>query len=69
MSVEVLDSSGAVLSTLGTFSNLDATTGYVQHSYDLAAYAGQPVTLEFTATEGSKLQTSFVLDDTSVNVS
>ncbi len=69
MSVEVLDSSGTVLSTLGTFSNLNATSGYVQHSYSLAAYAGQTVTLEFTATEGSKLQTSFVLDDTSVNVS
>lgn len=69
MSVEVLDSSGSVLSTLGTFSNLNAASGYVRHSYNLAAYAGQTVTLEFTATEGSKLQTSFVLDDTSVNVS
>jgi hypothetical protein len=69
MSVEVLDSSGTVLGTLGTFSNLNASSGYVQHSYSLAAYAGQTVTLEFTATEGSKLQTSFVLDDTSVNVS
>ena len=69
LSVEVLNGSGTVLGTLGTFSNLDAASGYVQHSYNLAAYAGQAVTLEFTATEGSKLQTSFVLDDTSVNVS
>ena len=69
LTVQVLSSSGTVLSTLGTFSNLNATSGYVQHSYSLAAYAGQTVTLKFTGTEGSQLQTSFVLDDTSVNVS
>ena len=69
MTVQVLNSSGTVLSTLGTFSNLDAASGFVQHSYSLAAYAGQTVTLKFTGTEGSQLQTSFVLDDTSANVS
>ncbi|GAB3960133.1 hypothetical protein GCM10029978_008650 [Actinoallomurus acanthiterrae] len=40
-----------------------------QHSYSLAAYAGQAVTVKFTGTEGSQLQTSFVLDDTALNVS
>jgi hypothetical protein len=69
LTVQVLNSSGTVLGTLGTFSNLDAASGYIQHSYNLAAYAGQTVTLKFTGTEGSTLQTSFVLDDTSVNVS
>ncbi|HTJ70590.1 MAG TPA: hydrolase [Actinospica sp.] len=69
LTVQVLNSSGTVLSTLGTFSNLNAASGYVQHSFSLAAYAGQTVTLKFTGTEGSQLQTSFVLDDTSVNVS
>jgi hypothetical protein len=69
LKLQVLNSSGTVLGTLATFSNLNAVTGYAQHSYSLAAYAGQTVTLEFTGTEGSQLQTSFVLDDTSVNVS
>jgi hypothetical protein len=69
LKLQVLNSSGTVLGTLATFSNLNAITGYAQHSYSLAAYAGQTVTLEFTGTEGSQLQTSFVLDDTSVNVS
>ena len=55
--------------TLATFSNLDAGTGYTQHTYDLSSYAGSTVTLTFTGTEGSKLQTSFVLDDTALNVS
>ncbi|MCW2918716.1 MAG: hypothetical protein JWN52_6784, partial [Actinomycetia bacterium] len=69
LKVQVLNSSGTVLSTLATFSNLNAVTGYVQHAYSLSAYAGQTVTVKFTGAEGSTLQTSFVLDDTAVNVS
>lgn len=68
LKVEVLNSSGAVLSTLATYSNLNASSGYVQRSFNLAAYAGQTVTLRFTGTEGSTLQTSFVIDDTSLTV-
>jgi hypothetical protein len=55
--------------TLATYSNLNKNTGYVQKSFSLASYAGQTVTLKFTATEDSTLQTSFVIDDTAVNVS
>jgi hypothetical protein len=69
LQVQVLNGAGTVLSTLGTFSNLDAVTGYVQHSFSLAAFAGQTVTLKFTGTEDSIQQTSFVVDDTAVNVS
>ncbi|MEU3838429.1 M1 family aminopeptidase [Streptomyces sp. NPDC028635] len=49
--------------TLATYSNLDDTAGYVQKSLDVSAYAGQTVSLSFTGTEDSSLQTSFVLDD------
>ncbi|MER5910723.1 hydrolase [Streptomyces sp. NPDC001982] len=69
LKVQVLNSSGTVLSTLATYSNLNAASGYTQRSFSLASYAGQSVTLKFTGTEGSKLQTSFVLDDTALNVS
>jgi bacillopeptidase F (M6 metalloprotease family) len=55
--------------TLGTFSNLNKATGYTQRSADLSAFAGQTVTLKFTGTEDSSLQTSFVIDDTALNVS
>jgi hypothetical protein len=34
-----------VLTTLATYSNLDANTGYAQHSFDVSAYAGQTVTV------------------------
>ncbi|KDN88152.1 putative Ig domain-containing protein [Kitasatospora cheerisanensis] len=56
-------------STLATYSNVNAATGYVQKTFDLSAYAGQSVTLKFTGTEDSSLQTSFVVDDTALNVS
>ncbi|MFG2460103.1 hydrolase [Streptomyces sp. NPDC048523] len=69
LKVQVLNSSGTVLSTLATYSNLNAASGYTQRSFNLAAYAGQTVTLKFTGTEGSTLQTSFVIDDTALNVS
>ena len=68
LTAQVLNSSGAVLGTLATYSNLNHNTGYTQHSFSLASYAGQSVTLKFTGTEDSELQTSFVLDDTAVNV-
>jgi hypothetical protein len=69
LKVQVLSSSGTVLSTLATYSNLNAAGGYTQRGFSLASYAGQTVTLKFTGTEGSTLQTSFVIDDTALNVS
>jgi PKD repeat protein len=69
LKVQVLNSSGTVLGTLATYSNLNHNTGYAQHTFSLAPYAGQSVTLKFTGSEDFELQTSFVIDDTAVNVS
>ncbi|MFC0029675.1 S8 family serine peptidase [Micromonospora chaiyaphumensis] len=69
LTVQVLNSAGTVLATLATYSNLNKATGYSQKSFSLAGYAGQNITLKFTGTEDSSLQTSFVIDDTGVNVS
>ncbi|NBE81098.1 M4 family metallopeptidase [Micromonospora rubida] len=68
LSVQVLNSSGTVLATLATYSNLNKAAGYSQKSFSLASYAGQTVTLKFTGTEDVSLQTSFVIDDTALNV-
>jgi hypothetical protein len=68
LTVAVLNSSGTTLATLATYSNLNASSGYIQKSFSLSAYAGQTVTLKFTGTEDSSLQTSFFVDDTAVNV-
>ena len=67
LKVQVLNSSGTVLATLATFSNLNAASGYTQHSYAIGTYAGQTVTLKFTGSEDSSLQTSFVIDDNAAN--
>jgi hypothetical protein len=55
--------------TVASFSNLNAASGYTQRSVNLSAYIGGSVTLTFTGVEGSKLQTSFVIDDTALTVS
>jgi Zn-dependent metalloprotease len=55
--------------TLATYSNLNKASGYSLKSFNVSAFAGQTVTLLFTGTEDVSLQTSFVIDDTALNVS
>ncbi|MER6126609.1 putative Ig domain-containing protein [Streptomyces sp. NPDC001795] len=55
--------------TLATYSNVNAASGYVQKSFDLSSFAGSTVTLKFSGVEDSSLQTSFVIDDTAVTTS
>ncbi|MCG7208338.1 M4 family metallopeptidase [Streptomyces arenae] len=52
--------------TLATYSNLNAASGYLQKSFSLGSYAGSTITLKFSGVEDSSLQTSFVVDDTAV---
>jgi hypothetical protein len=59
--------SGGTTTTLATYSNLNKGSSYVLRSFSLAAYAGRTVTVRFTGAEDSSLQTSFVIDDTSVS--
>jgi pimeloyl-ACP methyl ester carboxylesterase len=63
--VRLLNSSGSVLSTLKTYSNLNKETGYVQDSVNLSGYLGQTVRLQFFATSDSSHTTTFRLDDIS----
>ncbi|GAA1914466.1 M4 family metallopeptidase [Nocardioides hwasunensis] len=67
MRVQVVD--GSTATTLRTFSNAGVSATYTQYSHNLAAYRGKTVTIRFTMTEDSSLQTSFVVDDTALNVS
>jgi len=66
LTLRILNSSGGVLATLHTWSNLDANSGYAQQSFDVTAYKGQNITIKFTGTEDSSVQTSFVIDDTAL---
>ena len=55
--------------TLATYSNLNKASGYTLRSFNVSSFAGQTVTISFTGTEDSSLQTSFVVDDTALNLS
>ncbi|MEU7619730.1 M4 family metallopeptidase [Micromonospora rifamycinica] len=55
--------------TLATYSNVNAASGYVQRSFDVSALAGSTVTISFSGVEDSSLQTSFVVDDTALTLS
>jgi hypothetical protein len=68
LTVQVRNSSGTVLATLATYSNLNANTGFVQKSFDLSAYKGQTVQIYLVGVEDGTLQTSFVVDDFALNV-
>jgi len=68
LQVQIRNSSNTVLATLATYSNLNKTSGYVLKTFDLTAYKGQTIRVYFLGTEDVSLQTSFVIDDTAVNV-
>ncbi len=68
LKLQVRNSSGAVLATLATYSNLNAATGYAQVSFDLAAYKGQTIQIYLIGVENASLKTSFVVDDFLLNV-
>ena len=66
--VEVRSTSGALLGTLGSFSNRNATSigSYTQRSFSLASWSGQTVRVQFRATTDVTLPTSFRVDDVSL---
>jgi uncharacterized membrane protein len=67
LKVQVRNSSGSTLATLATYSNLNAGSGYHQVSFDLSSYRGQTIQIYLIGVEDSSLQTSFVVDDFTVN--
>jgi hypothetical protein len=68
LAVQVTDTAGTVLGTLYTYSNLNKNTGYSVHNLTMTPYIGQTVIVKFVGSENSSRQTSFVLDDVTLNV-
>lgn len=67
--VEVRNTSGALLATLATYSNLDkvsSSTNYSQKTLNVAAYRGQTVRIQFRTTTDSSLVTTFRVDTASL---
>jgi Bacterial Ig domain len=74
LAVEIHNSSGTLLSTPLTLSNLNATssnnangTYFQPASVNLSAYAGQTIKITFRASNDSTLPTTFRIDDISLN--
>jgi len=68
LKVQIRNSSNTVLATLATYSNLNKGTVYLLKSFDVTAYKGQTIRVYFLGVEDSSLQTSFLIDDTALNV-
>jgi subtilisin family serine protease len=62
---EVRSASGALLGTLGTYSNRNAGP-YSQQAFSLASWRGQTVRVQFRATTDWSLATAFRIDDVSL---
>lgn len=68
LDVQLRDANNAIVATLATYSNLNKNIGYALKSLDVTAYKGQTLRVVFKATSNSTKQTSFVVDDTALNV-
>ncbi|WP_461164837.1 S8 family peptidase [Arthrobacter sp. R4-81] len=58
--------SDGTTTTLGTYSNLNKSAGYVIKQLDVTAFKGKNVTIRFLGVEDSSLKTTFFLDDTAL---
>ena len=66
--VLITNTAGQILSSLAILSNVDANNTYVQKTFDLSPFKGQTIRVLFRSQENASLQTSFVIDDTAVNI-
>ena len=67
LTVTVRNTANTALKTLATYSNLNKSTGYVFKEFDVLEFKGQTIRVYFNGTEDGSLQTSFRLDDLTLN--
>jgi subtilisin family serine protease len=68
LTVEIRDRAGALLETLGTFSNLDACSAYLQRRFDVSRYRGAAIRISFTGIQDQGPPTWFLLDDAALSI-
>src|SRR5438132_1574441 len=71
--VTIRNTSGAVLATVGNWSNIDQDPApgnpyYHQTAFSLLPYAGQTIRIQFSSVNDDSFVTSFLVDDVSVQV-
>jgi hypothetical protein len=65
---QILSSTGALLRTLSTVSNLNKSATYIKKTYDLSSYKGKTIRIRFYGTENATKKTTFLIDDTALVV-
>ena len=68
LKIEILDGHGALLETVGTFNNLDASASWQEHRFDLSRHRGRTIRVAFTGSRERGSPTWFLLDDVTLNV-
>ncbi len=68
LKVEIRDASGALLETLGTYSNLDENATYTQRRFDVSRYRGKSIRISFNGVQSQGPPTWFLLDDVALNI-
>ena len=56
--------SGTIMKTLATYSNQDSSATYALQSFDLTAFRGKTIRLQWTGSENGSGATRFLIDDT-----
>ena len=68
LTVEIRNAAGALLETVGTYSNLDANATYTQRTFDVSRYRGATIRISFTGVQNQGPPTYFLLDDVGLNI-
>ncbi len=68
LNVQIRDVNGNLLQTLGSYTNLDASSTYVQHIFDVTRYRGTPIRISFESVESNGAVTWFLLDDATLKI-
>jgi len=63
LTVTVNNPAGTQLAKLATFSNLDASSGYVLHAFDLTPYKGQTITIRIQGSNDASQPTVWAIDN------
>ncbi|HEX9160227.1 MAG TPA: S8 family peptidase [Thermoanaerobaculia bacterium] len=68
LTIEIRNSAGALLETIGKFSNLDANSTYTQRRFDVTRYRGATIRISFTGVQSQGPPTWFMIDDVGLNI-
>jgi len=66
LKIEIRNTSNTLLQTLATYSNVDASSNWVQKTLSISGYVGQTIRVTFHGKTDASVETVFRLDDVSL---